>query len=383
MGIFLRTWRSEWSALTRAQLAIAVSALCPKGQGVTPSIVREWEAGQPPNTTAHLAALLQVMQRKGLSGREVDDFRSVVLSAVACDRYPELFDTHGFANHPEVDALACALWERHGETPWLLNAAYLVAAVHDIERALRGQAVAIPPQQRRKQQVALVHLRALLAVRHGGCRVKLAAAAYAANADLLLTYFGKRGLGGHLSVLYQRVFAAYEAAHASKSTEWARRLLQLSDQARSADERLTAEKAFFGSLHCFGDAGERVYDSFRPQSAEWLDRIAAEQPPAHAHDAHHEMFWCALGEGLLGPADHHLEGMAPFACGSVDKQVEWHQAAGHLALRQGQRGEAADYFVRTLPLARAVGNAAAQRDVVRALGTCERTRKPVPRARAR
>ena len=66
MGTFLRTWRSEWARMSRAQLATAISALCRNGKRVTPFIIQEWEDGQPPKTTAELDGLCAVMARNGL-----------------------------------------------------------------------------------------------------------------------------------------------------------------------------------------------------------------------------------------------------------------------------------------------------------------------------
>ena len=76
MGTFLRTWRSEWAGLSRAQLATAISALCPSGKRVTPFIIQEWEAGQPPKSTAELEGLCAVMLRNGLVEPEIADYVS-------------------------------------------------------------------------------------------------------------------------------------------------------------------------------------------------------------------------------------------------------------------------------------------------------------------
>ena len=101
MGLFLRTWRTEWVGMTRGQLALALSAR--QGVRVTDSVVRAWETGQPPATTAEFDALLDVMSRHGLTRPEIDDFRRAILAAV-CDRqYSDLFPDEDFAYQDDVD----------------------------------------------------------------------------------------------------------------------------------------------------------------------------------------------------------------------------------------------------------------------------------------
>jgi len=87
MATFLRAWRSERAGLSRAQLAIALHGSSPKAKGVTPRIIREWEAGQPPATTEELEALLTVMRRHGLAEASVERFRQTVLAACLARRY--------------------------------------------------------------------------------------------------------------------------------------------------------------------------------------------------------------------------------------------------------------------------------------------------------
>jgi hypothetical protein len=106
MGTFLRTWRSEWARVSRAQLATSLSAHHQNHKRVTPFIIQEWEDGQPPKTTAELDALCAVMGRNGLVGPEVHQFRRAVFAACADRQYPELFETEGFAQRRDVDEAA-------------------------------------------------------------------------------------------------------------------------------------------------------------------------------------------------------------------------------------------------------------------------------------
>ena len=90
MGTFLKVWRSEWAGLSRAQLAIAVSAWLTNGKRVKPGVVRWWEDGQPPGSTEELEALLQVMRTHGLTFPEVSQFRTAVFAACLDRQYPGL-----------------------------------------------------------------------------------------------------------------------------------------------------------------------------------------------------------------------------------------------------------------------------------------------------
>jgi hypothetical protein len=103
MGTFLRTWRSQWAGLSRGQLALAVSARSGKRRPVTAEVVRAWEQGQPPKSTAEFEALLTVMGRKGLTDIEVGQFRRAVFAACLDRHYPELFAAEDFAERPDVD----------------------------------------------------------------------------------------------------------------------------------------------------------------------------------------------------------------------------------------------------------------------------------------
>ena len=112
MGTFLRTWRSEWAGLTRAQLAIALSAATGKGKTIKPGTIREWETGQPPKSTSELESLLQVMRRHGLTIPEVQQFRTAVFAACLDRHHPGLLGQEDLAHSPDVEAAAWAIVQR-------------------------------------------------------------------------------------------------------------------------------------------------------------------------------------------------------------------------------------------------------------------------------
>lgn len=167
MGTFLRTWRSEWAGMSRAQLGIAVSAQCGKRRSVTEPVVRHWEEGQAPKSTTELEALMKVMRRNGLSQPEVDDFRKAVLGSV-CDRqYPELFEEESFAHRKDVDEVAHGMWQATLGYPCSGNLVRLVASVQELEAAVdAGSGWGASRTQAQQQQVALGYARVMLARHH-------------------------------------------------------------------------------------------------------------------------------------------------------------------------------------------------------------------------
>ena len=139
MGTFLRTWRAEWAGMSRRQLATVVSGLLNSKKTVSPTIIREWEDGQPPKTTDELEALCQVMGRNRMSGREVGAFRRTVFAACGARQYPGLF-AEGVAEDPQVEAWACAAMQREGADPGSSEVIGLVAHIAEVWKAIRSRA---------------------------------------------------------------------------------------------------------------------------------------------------------------------------------------------------------------------------------------------------
>jgi len=137
MGTFLRTWRAEWAHLSRAQLAVAVAARGKPRKKVTPDIIREWEDGQPPASTAELDALLQVMREHGLTNPEVGQFQTAVFAACLDRHYPDLYEGESLADRPDIDEIAEAVF-REGQWPGRsgTSAVHLVAAIHELREAV-------------------------------------------------------------------------------------------------------------------------------------------------------------------------------------------------------------------------------------------------------
>lgn len=145
MGLFLRTWRAQWARLSRAQLAIALSAQLPGRKAVTSDVLRQWEAGQPLADLDELDALCTVMGRRdpakpdlhqyALTPLEVGHFRNSVLAACLDRHYEGLFpaiDVVPTADFPQLALTTTENW----------NVVSLVARMHTLE-----QFVASPPVQ--------------------------------------------------------------------------------------------------------------------------------------------------------------------------------------------------------------------------------------------
>ena len=163
MGLFLRTWRADWAGITRQQLALALSAY--PDVRVTDAVVRHWEQGQPPGSTAEFDALLDVMSRHGLTRPEIDDVRRAILAAV-CDRqYADLFPDEDFAYRDDVVDLACDLYTMAVQLRdrSIVN---LVCRVYELQSAIAEGATSTRGRDRlHQQQVALLWMRDALAKR--------------------------------------------------------------------------------------------------------------------------------------------------------------------------------------------------------------------------
>lgn len=361
MGTFLRTWRSEWASLSRAQLATSVAAHCSGRHRVTPDVIREWEDGQPPQSTDTLNALLLVMRVHGLSPTEVTQFRDAVFAACAGRRFPELFDDAPFALRTDVDEVAEAIAER----PWwppnpFPNVVALVACLQDLQHAVLAESdVTVGRAQERRQQVALAYLGGLLPRCHcrAGRRAQ-AAAAHLASAEFLGAYFGRIGLSGargvvgevgfrgYLSVPLERLYGWYAQGHVERPALAAQRLLAMSEEAWAQGDSIVGVQALFNA-HRFGEAEPSLYSAYREQARQYL--VMAEQllpwvSPCHWH---HELFYAALGDGLLREAEGHLARMD-----ETRGSVSWLRAAAHLAHKRGDYDEAMRLSESALALAR-------------------------------
>jgi len=374
MGTFLRVWREEWASPSREQLAIAVSALAPKAK-VTKYVVREWERGQPPHSTAELEALLQVMGRDGLTRYETNDLRQVVLLACADRQYPELFDGQNLAWREDVDEVARTAWLQRGGTD---NLVATVAGLAELEAAIAGEGRWRPgPTQLQRQQAALLCVNGTLAAFHGAAgRRGPARALSAANANLIRVWFGARGPVGDLSVLSERGGAAHHLTLASPSTATADHLLRLSGEASARDEPSVAVGAFLNAVVCFSKVGVAVHQELEATISGHL-RTASVLPDCWAllADCHFELVGPALHEKLWDEADLHLEvARANYLSGGPPRRASWYEAAGSLALSRRQFTEAHNRFQEALAIARANDLDLTERALLGKLEACERGR---------
>jgi hypothetical protein len=374
MGLFLRTWRKEWAGLSRAHLALAVSAQCEcqNGKRIASAVVRKWERGQPPETTEELAALTLVMRRHGLQASEVEHFRQAVFAACVARQYPSLLEQDDLVYREDLAEVAQALFARHWETPGSANLVQLTAAAVQLERAVRGALYPAAGRQRtRRQQLALCHLWALLADAHAYAgRLEQAADTLAGNAHALEAWFGPRGLGGPLTPLAQRTGEAYlrslmpwprrKFRPGPASAAWALRLLALSEEATSQGEDRTGRRALFYALDALSDhEHERpAYEMCRARSLDAVVRAEDAGDRDLAETGRLLLFNTSRRDGALEQAEGHLAGFAHMATAGPVKQVVWHECLAVFASARGDTNEARSEAERALAVARQAGGLA-------------------------
>jgi len=331
MGTFLKTWRSEWAGMSQQQLAIAVSGGMGEGKPVTRRMVQHREAGHPPETSAELVALCEVMRRNELGWAEhVDQFREAAYAACVARQYPELIGGWSIHDADGVDEIAREVYlneadQRRGSGP--LATAHivpLVSHVKELETALREpDGVDVRPQV-----AALVYLRSALAVGRGGLWFRYfpdVPAMFAANAALLEAYFGIRGLGGQFSVVGQRVLEAIARAHAGHSRRWSRRLIELSREAEQLGESREAARAFLWGVHCLGELQDGAFEALE-SDAHRHAALAMDTDPTYLQDVEClNLLWGALGDGI----EREVEDCLP--------DISWpHSPIGSLDVQLGQ-----------------------------------------------
>lgn len=243
MGTFLRTWRAEWTGLSRAQLAIAVNAKRRSGRRLSEDRMRRWEEGQPPKSTAELEALCEVMGERGLFPLEIKQFQQAVFAACADRQFPELFTNAEWVYRDDVDAWARRVvgWERLYRTP--ANIVDLVAGVEELSRVVESDQRPRPsPAQRQRQRTALVYLRGALVAKAGGRgrqRSAYVAQLCLQQAALLEAHFSGSSVTREWEVDEWRMYH-----HANSApTRGPRSVQALFDLAVDAEERINREYA--------------------------------------------------------------------------------------------------------------------------------------------
>jgi hypothetical protein len=380
MGTFLRVWRREWAGLSREQLAIAVAARAPKAK-VTRYVVRKWEEGQPPHSTAELEALLAVMQRHGVTRWEAEDFRKAVLASCASRQYPELFSEDGFAYREDVDELARGrAWAEHGVVG-------LLACLKEVDEAVRGeQRPRVDWRQARRQQAALGYLGMAIASAHVRAnRPALGVSAAARTADHLAAYFGQGGLGAALPVGHVRYLEVYAEIRAAERTPCTppdiaalrvRRCAQLEEGARiGGDDELAwhlRALRLAKSHHLPADEARGLLrEGERGLPA--CQQIGGETLVLRMHES---LFACSLNLGLLHQAERHLLGCERLA---VVDPFQWVEVCSLWALGVGDSGEAQTWCERYLRMAEDMRNQALTSYGLQKLEACEKLQRR-PRA---
>lgn len=341
LGTFLRYWRSEWTGLSRAQLALAVAAQC-RRKRVTAAMVREWEEGQPPADTEELNGLLTVMRRHGLSEPEIGHVRRAIFAACLDRHYPELFSAEDFAEQHDVDEEA---QRSHGHWPKPASAFDLVVLISRLESLSRTVGRDLEParasSQRRRQQVALA---LTLETVRWYCeltgRNAFAMRYAAADVRLLEDCFG---LG--------RVYMAARAP-------WVRcELLNHQWRQDPSDALVLEQLALSRAAEERGDrelAGGAFTDAFLLASRELRATLwpEAERHVGSCLSAGSRVFEAAVRDGRWDVAEAIVPLLRPDAR-DLERAV-WHEIMGGFAFYRGDLNEAEEHFRACLEISQRV-----------------------------
>ncbi len=339
MGIYLRTWRREWAGLSRAQLALAVSAGCSGHRRVTPRVIEKWEAGQPPQCSEELLALERVMARHGLKPEEVSDFRRAVYAACAGHLYPELLEGDDWVHRPDVDGVAEALCRRCLTLEEEISVAGLLVFVDELTAAVDSDEGPLPcGAQGRRQRAALAFARGGLAMYLDGARGRMAhwtGGLLNQNADFIAAHFGPAGLGGRLSPLGQRVMAAWHHGHHGHSVAWAQRLLPLAEAAEAGGEYGIAADARLKAAHALIELDPGPWDHLLARAEAHLETAASAARPDGFSVSHLDLAWAQLSAGNPDAAEAALLEFVQWGSPNAPRHLWWHQAHMWVALCRG------------------------------------------------
>jgi len=371
MGAFLRTWRAEWAGLSRAQLALAVSRHCPKRRGITPAVIREWEAGQVPATTEELAALCTVMEQRGLSPWEVGKFRQAVFAACVGQHYPELSPDQGWARRADVDAAAAAAVEplQHA-APGGWDIVGLVVAAQEVETALRAPE-ASGSRHRRRQLAAVAYLwDTIVSAHYFAGRHPLAARMGAQTADLLEEHFGPEGLGSRLRVSGARrtaLLAGVASRAGVGGAENARELVRLCVHDWEVGAHLDGMRALGAALFLSSAVSEAERAGMVAMAEAAVPRLADLVGPFLAGELQLSIVGQYRNQGRWPAAERILAAVEPTRDAAPLRRWDWRYEAGLVALGLGHRGEAHTWLNKALQVAQEIGWQAAvqttQRDL--------------------
>jgi len=355
-------------------LAVRLSALCAKRKRVTADIVREWEDGQPPKSTAELDAVTEVMRRHCLSAPELEQFRQAVFAVCAARQYPELFADDGLAHRADIEEVAYGIWQRHPQRPGAINIVALVAGIEELDGALKA---GLRPTHRgslaRKQAVALAYLRAALVKRHGlSNRFAQVLRATEANAQLLDSHFGPGGLGEdrYLCGLGQRLMS--EERGIGRRPGSFGRLMALAGEAASRGHGEAARHAIFSAMECLGDEPDATVDAVRFHWEGTLGRPFSLAEPADGNPWNRRhLFRACLHAGALETAEAHLVALDGWRDDTQVRGCVWHMSAGELAMQQGRYSDALGLLRKALGMAEVGGFMRAAESAQARLAECQ------------
>ena len=377
MGTFLKVWRSEWAGLSRAQLAIAVSAHVNGRKAVTSHMVRHWEDGHPPGSTEELDGLCQVMARSGLSRRSLLDFRKSVLATVIDRQYPELLPSDDFTERPDVDEVAHAMYMA-SETD-SHNTVQLVAAFSELRAArTSGPTSARECRQAVAQEAALCYLRALVAgvAFHVNWRVE--ADLWATNAGVLGSLFGPGGLPGFwpgLDVYRSLAASLHTRACHGRHLASGKRLLEISRSRMAADGHTLAGGPSFLSALAEIARHEPVYPGLRKEAEACWEAIRSSMWPDGVDHCRAALIRVTVRQGLLSEAEEHLVGLESWRDGGGWPACVWYDRAGEVELSAGRFRQAEELFAAGLDAAERHDDPYHQRWFARMMLDCERRKR--------
>ena len=380
MALFVRTWRAKWVGMTRGQLALALSAH--PGVRVTEEVVRAWESGQPPGSTAEFDALLDVMGHHGLTRPEIDDVRRAILAAV-CDRqYSDLFPDDYFAYQDDVVA-AARLLSQDASHPRECDVVNLVCFVHELESATaRGARSRLGRDRVCQQQIALIWMRNALASRaFSAGRPLQSAQLHTETAHLFREFFGSRppvpwSPNWHLAQ------AAAGRMLALRTADEVPRLLELAGRAREAGDDLDYWMLLGAAANGAVFQGTpEMRRAIRPELDHWL-RVAESLADWWREAV--VLTWnprcaAAIQDGALDEAERLL---ASWDTENVGWQ-NWLQRMAEFAMARGDYDEAIEFYERLLDYAATWDQRALVQSVRTSIERCDQARMHASRTTQR
>lgn len=385
MGLFLRTWRTEWAHLSRAQLALLLDAELHRPEAVKVAVIRQWESGQPPKDLAELDALCAVMRRHALAAPEVQEFRQAVFAACLDRHYAGLLAGDNFAHQPDVDAVAADLFAANWMESRYAHPVSIVAAIAELEQALGPEGGGSGRVQTERQRIALAYLVHGLGRHHGHHGRYVAERNTAAPlASFVARHFGPHGFDERLSMHALQLVGACSAASAERVAgspgHAARRLLTVSEEALAQGDSFAGVEALGAALlhpTAFDPGEYRLLIARAELLTPHMERV-------HAPGVHPDTWWtphssltlAALHAGDLPSAARHFENLRTHADAGLAARLHLGECGALLAWHTGDRGGALAYFQSLLSQVQAEGDEAHAEGVRQRMAACSAGEPP-------